>query len=61
MATCPPLPRTVALNLPFVPGDLPAIATYAGIEAARCAWRWQAGGRRVAGRLGVVSFENRLR
>jgi len=25
-------------------GNLPAIATHADIEAARCAWRWQAGG-----------------
>jgi len=38
-----------ALKLSVVPGDLPAIATPASIEAARCAWRWQAGGRLVAG------------
>ena len=29
------------------PGDLPAIATHAGNEAARCTRRWQAGGRRA--------------
>jgi len=40
-----------ALKLPPVPGDLPAIAADASIEAARCPWRWQAGGRRVAGRF----------
>jgi len=45
--TCPPLPRMLAFKLPTVPGDLPAIAKHAAIEAARCAWRWQAGGRRV--------------
>jgi len=25
-------------------GDLPAIATHAGIEPTTCTWRWQAGG-----------------
>ena len=39
--------RVPALNLPHVPGDLPAIAADASIEAARCAWRWQAGGGQV--------------
>ena len=28
-------------------GNLPAIATHAGIEAASCTWRWQAGGGQV--------------
>ncbi len=42
-ATCPPVASA--------PGDLPAIATHAGNQAARCARRRQAGGRRgrVAG------------
>ncbi|MBW2331869.1 MAG: hypothetical protein JRF30_13425 [Deltaproteobacteria bacterium] len=31
-----------------MPGDLPAIAVYAGIVASLRARRWQAGGRRVA-------------
>jgi len=31
-------------------GNLPAIATNAGIEPATCTWRWQAGGGQVAGR-----------
>ncbi|MCK4485517.1 MAG: hypothetical protein KAU38_02005 [Desulfobacterales bacterium] len=30
-------------------GNLPAIATHAGIEAASCTWRWQAGGGQVRG------------
>jgi len=30
-------------------GNLPAIATHAGIEPAPCTWRWQAGGGQVAG------------
>jgi len=31
MATCPPLPRTVALNLPFVPGDGRRVAGRFGV------------------------------
>ena len=30
-----------------VSGNLPAIATHAGIEPAPCTWRWQAGGGEV--------------
>jgi hypothetical protein len=56
--TCPPLPNMLAFDLPgvpgvgrrvpasglyAVPGDLPAIAVYAGIVASLRARRWQAG------------------
>ena len=44
---CPPLPGSEVHGSRPGSGDLPAIATYAGIEVARCAWRWQAGGRRA--------------
>jgi len=36
-------------------GNLPAIATYAGVEPATCTWRWQAGGGQVSGNGGQGS------
>ncbi len=56
VATCPPLPETLAFDVPAVCGDLPPIAVCAGIAVVRRPWRWQAGGRRVpAHKLNAVS------
>jgi len=43
-----PTPRSSGNCNAETHGNLPAIATHAGIEAARCTWRWQAGGGQVA-------------
>ena len=42
-----PTPRSQGSYMAGIHGNLPAIATHAGIEAASCTWRWQAGGGQV--------------
>ena len=42
-----PTPRSQGSYNAGMHGNLPAIATHAGIEAASCTWRWQAGGGQV--------------